>query len=94
MTMHSLTTLSNTSATRLTPNGTHSGIDITLQNVNASGYIYIGGDSEISDTNYGFRIMPNHSISFELPGRDELYAIASVNEMKVAVIKTNLESGS
>ena len=92
--MHSLTTLSNTSATRLTPNGTHSGIDITLQNVNASGYIYIGGDSEISDTNYGFRIMPNHSISFELPGRDELYAIASVNEMKVAVIKTNLESGS
>jgi hypothetical protein len=94
MTMHSLTTLSNTSATRLTPNGTHSGIDITLQNVNASGYIYIGGDSEISDTNYGFRIMPNHSISFELPGRDELYAIASINEIKVAVIKTNLESGS
>jgi hypothetical protein len=78
----------------LTPNGTHSGIDITLQNVNASGYIYIGGDSEISDTNYGFRIMPNHSISFELPGRDELYAIASINEIKVAVIKTNLESGS
>jgi hypothetical protein len=94
MTMHSLTTLSNTSATRLTPNGTHSGIDITLQNVNASGYIYIGGDSEISDTNYGFRIMPNHSISFELPGRDELYAIASINEIKVAVIKTSLESGS
>jgi hypothetical protein len=94
MTMHSLTTLSNTSATRLTPNGTHSGIDITLQNVNASGYIYIGGDSEISDTNYGFRIMPNHSISFELPGKDELYAIASINEIKVAVIKTNLESGS
>ncbi len=92
--MHSLTTLSNTSATRLTPNGTHSGIDITLQNVNASGYIYIGGDSEISDTNYGFRIMPNHSISFELPGKDELYAIASINEIKVAVIKTNLESGS
>jgi hypothetical protein len=78
----------------LTPNGTHSGIDITLQNVNASGYIYIGGDSEISDTNYGFRIMPNHSISFELPGKDELYAIASINEIKVAVIKTNLESGS
>jgi hypothetical protein len=93
MTIHALTTLSNTSATRLTPIGTHSGIDITLQNVNNSGYIYIGGNSEVSDDNYGFRLMPNHSISFELPGKDKLYAIASVNEMKIAVIKTNLESG-
>lgn len=93
MTMHSLTTLSNTSATRLTPNGTHSGMDITLQNVNTTGYIYIGGSSDISDTDYGFRIMPNHSISFELPGKDELYAIASIDEMKLAVIKTSLESG-
>lgn len=34
MTQHALTTLSNTTATRLTPNGIHSGMDITLQNVN------------------------------------------------------------
>ncbi len=94
MTMHSLTTLSNTSATRLTPNGTHSGMDITLQNVNSSGYIYVGGNNEISDTDYGFRIMPNHSISFELPGKDELYAISSTDNMKLAVIKINLESGA
>jgi hypothetical protein len=78
----------------LTPLGIHSGMDITLQNVNPSGYIYIGGDDQISDTDYGFRIMPNHSISFELPGQDTLYAISSINAMKVAVIKTNLESGS
>jgi len=94
MTQHSLTVLNNTSATRLTPLGIHSGMDITLQNVNPSGYIYIGGDDQISDTDYGFRIMPNHSISFELPGQDTLYAISSINAMKVAVIKTNLESGS
>jgi len=94
MTQHSLITLSNTSATRLTPNGTHSGMDITLQNVNASGYIYVGGNNEISDTDYGFRIMPNHSISFELPGKDELYAISSTDNMKLAVIKINLESGA
>jgi hypothetical protein len=93
MTIHSLATLSNTTATRLTPNGTHSGLDITIQNVNASGYIYIGGNSDISDTDYGFRLMPNHSISFELPGKNELFAIASSNEMKLAVIKTNLEHG-
>lgn len=93
MTQHSLTTLSNTIATRLTPNGTHSGVDITLQNVNASGYVYIGR-SDVSTTNYGFRIMPNHSISFELPGTDSLYAVSSINAMQVAVLTTNLEDGS
>ena len=93
MTQHSLTTLSNTTATRLTPNGIHSGMDITLQNVNETGYVYLGG-SDVSTTNYGFRIMPNHSISFELPGTDALYAVSSVNAMQVAVLTTNLEDGS
>lgn len=94
MTQHVLTALSNTSATRLTPIGLHSGMDITLQNVNDSGYIYIGGTAETSSTDYGFRILPNHSISFELPTVDALYAIASGSNMEVAVIKTSLESGA
>lgn len=93
-TEHSLITLSTSTATRLTPNGVHSGMDITLQNVNSSGYIYLGGDNTVSDTNYGFRILPNHSISFELPGKDGLFAISSANGMSLAVIKTNLEKGS
>lgn len=92
MATHSLKTLSNTTALRLTPNGVHSGMDITLQNVNSSGYVYIGG-SDVSITNYGFRLMPNHSISFELPGSDSLYAVSSIDEMKVAVLQTNLEAG-
>lgn len=94
MTQHSLTTLSSTSATRLTPIGLHSGLDITLQNVNASGYVYVGGSSETSSTNYGFRILPNHSISFELPSVDALYAVASEPAMKLAIIQTSLESGA
>lgn len=93
MTQHSLTTLSDTTATRLTPNGIHSGMDITLQNVNGTGYIYIGSSS-VSSTDYGFRIMPNHSISFELPGSDSLYAIASANNMNIAIIQTGIEVGS
>ena len=40
------------------------------------------------------KIMPNHSISFELPGTDSLYAVSSVNGMQVAVLTTNLEDGS
>lgn len=94
MTSHSLTTLSSSTATRLTPNGVHSGMDVTIQNVNSSGYIYLGGNETVSSINYGFRILPNHSISFELPGKDALFAIASTNGMNAAVIQTNLEKGS
>lgn len=89
---HSLLTLSNTTATKLTPNGKHSGMDITLQNVNDSGYIYIGGEG-ITSTNYGFRIMPNHSFSIELNGNDAIYAIASSNGLSLAVLKARLEAG-
>ena len=91
MTTHALTQLSNTEATRLTPLGLHSGMDITLQNVNTEGYIYIGGDDTVSSANYGFRIMPNHSISFELPSVDALYAIGSTT-MNLALMQTGLES--
>jgi hypothetical protein len=94
MTAHILYTLSNSAVTRLTPNGTHSGLDFTIQNVNESGYIYIGGNDTVSSTDYGFRILPNHSISFEIPGKDALYAIASANGMKAAVISMSLESQS
>lgn len=92
MTQHILHTLSNSAATKLTPNGAHSGMDFTVQNVNDTGYIYLGGNEDVSSTNYGFRILPNHSISFEIPGKDALYAIASANGMKAAVISMNLES--
>jgi len=90
---HSLVTLSNTSATRLTPNGKHSGMDITLQNVNETGYIYLGGEG-VTSSNYGFRIMPNHSFSIELNGNDAIYAIASTNGLSLAVLKARLEVGS
>jgi hypothetical protein len=93
MTIHALTTISNTEAVRLTPNGTHSGMDITLQNVNDSGYIYIGSE-DVSSLDYGFRIMPNHSISLELTGSNSLYAISSASNMKLAILKTGLENGS
>lgn len=94
MASHNLVTLSSSESSLLSRYGTHSGADITIQNVNDSGYIYLGGNSSVSSTNYGFRIMPNHSISFELPGFDSIYAIASTNGLKAAVMVTSLESGS
>ena len=93
MTQHSLTTLSNSSATLLTPSGTHSGLDITIQNVNASAIVYIGGIG-VSSTNYGYRLDPATAFSIELSGRDALYAITDTNGSKVAVLKSNLESGN
>jgi hypothetical protein len=69
-------------------------MDITIQNVNATGVIYIGGNENISSDNYGYRLSADHAVSFELPGVDVLYAIAENNGAEVAIIKTNLESGS
>lgn len=89
-TTHSLITLSNTTATRLTPVGIHSGMDITLQNVNDTGYIYVGGEG-VTATDYGYRISANTSIAWELPEKDHLYAIAGTNGLKLAVLKTSLE---
>jgi lipid-binding SYLF domain-containing protein len=91
MTAYYRQSLSNTSPVRLSPNGTHSGLDFTIQNSNESGYIYLGGDASVSSSNYGFRILPNHSISFELPGKDAIYAVASTSGMGVSVIYTSLE---
>lgn len=90
MTQHSLTTLSNTLATRLTPIGLHNGMDITIQNVNETAYVYIGGEG-VTALDYGYRISPNNGIAFELAERDALYAISDVNGSKIAVIKVGLE---
>jgi len=92
MTVHALTTLSDSIAVRLSPVGIHSGVDITLQNVNATAYVYVGNES-VTTSNYGFRIMPNHSISWELSGSDSLYAVSNINGSSVAVIQTSLEAG-
>jgi hypothetical protein len=93
MTIHSLTTLSNSSATRLTPSGTHSGLDITIQNIHASAIVYIGGEG-VTSSSYGFRLSPGSAFSIELSGKDSLYAITDTNGSSVAVLKTNLESGN
>ena len=90
-TQQNLYTLSDTTATLVSPYGTHSGVDITIQNINATGYVYVGNEN-VSTTNYGFRILPNHSISFELAGKDSLYLVSSADNLNAAVITIGLES--
>ena len=92
MTTHNLTTLSNATATKLTPAGVHSGLDVTIQNIHATAVVYIGG-AGVTSSDYGYRLAPDTAISFELSGRDALYAITDTNNSKVAVLKTSLEVG-
>lgn len=90
MTQHALVALNTTTPVLLSPYGTHSGRDFTIQNPQSSGYIYIGGEG-VSSSNYGYRISPNHAISFELPGVDKIYAVSSDSGMYAAVISISLE---
>lgn len=93
MTGNRIVALSTTSAVLLSPPTVHSGVDITVQNINASGYVYIGG-SNLTSGNYGFRIDPSHAISIELNGKDDLYGLASTSGLSASVLTTNLEQGS
>ena len=93
MTTHATISLSSETATRLTPNGIHSGMDITIQNVHNTAYVYIGGE-DVNPEDFGYRLSPGLAISFELPGKDALYAITDVDESYIAVLKTNLETGN
>jgi hypothetical protein len=68
-------------------------MDITIQNVHESAYVYIGGEG-VTSLNYGYRISPNNAWSIELPSRDSLYAISSVNDSKIAVLTTGLDTGN
>lgn len=93
MTTHSLITLSDSTDTRITPNGLHSGMDVTIQNLDSSAYVFIGGEG-VTSSNFGYRIAPASAISFELPGRNALYAISDTDGSQVAILKTGLEVGN
>jgi len=93
MTQHAKIILSNSAATALTPSGTHSGMDITIQNIDSSAYVYVGG-ANVTTSSFGYRLNPGNAISFELPGKDALYAISDTDESEIAVLKTNLENGN
>lgn len=93
MIVNKIVALSTTSPILLSPPATHSGVDITVQNINGEGYVYIGG-SNLTSGNYGFRIDPSHAVSVELNGRDALYALGSTAGLSVSVFMSNLEQGS
>lgn len=78
-------------STRLSPNGIHSGVDITIQNLDGANPVYLGGEG-VTSSDFGYRLSAGAAISFELPATDAIYAYSD-NEVEVAVLMTNLEVG-
>jgi hypothetical protein len=93
MTTHNLTTLGSSTAVRLTPNGIHSGLTVTVQNTDASNFVYLGGEG-VTTTAFGLKLIPGAIASFDLSAWDALYAIASASNTKAAVLTTSLVVGS
>ena len=90
-TFHNLVTLSDASATELTPAGeVHSGLDLTVQNVNETAVVYIGA-SGVTASNYGFKLEPGDAFSVELNPRDQLFAISDTDGASLALLRVLLE---
>lgn len=94
MSSHKIYTLDNSTPTRVTPRPVHSGVDVTIQNLDGSQFVYVGVNDTISITNYGFKILPNSAISFELSGSDTIFIIGSGESVDAAVLVIGLEEGN
>lgn len=89
-TFHELLTLSDSTATELTPGARHSGLDLTIQNVDDTAIVYIGGSS-VTASDYGFKLTPGAGFSIELNPNDRLYAISDTNNSNAALLRALLE---
>jgi hypothetical protein len=91
-TYHEIVTLSDSEETELTPEGkVHSGLDLTVQNIDESAIVYIGGTG-VSAESYGYKLEPGDGFSIELNPRDELYAISDTDGSEVALLRVLLEN--
>jgi hypothetical protein len=91
-TYHEIVTLSDSAPVELTPEGkVHSGLDLTVQNLDEEAIVYLGAE-DVSSTSYGFKLLPGAGFSIELNPRDELYAISDTDESEVALLRVLLEN--
>ena len=87
---HRIVALNSETPTAVSVTGKHAGRDITIQNIDGSAYVYLGG-ADVSTTNFGYRIAPNSAWSVELEKEDVIYAVSS-GSSDVAVLELALES--
>lgn len=89
MATHSIVTLSSTTPTRLSPQATHSGVEVILQNISTNGYVYVGG-ADVSSTSYGYRVDEDSAFGGNVLPKEEMYAIAQNNGTQIAVYQNGL----
>lgn len=89
MANHSIITLSSSTPTRLSPQATHSGVEVIIQNISANGYVYVGG-SNVSSSNYGFRVEADGAFGGNVHPKEEMYAIGQFDGMQIAVLQSGL----
>lgn len=89
MATHTIVTLSSTTPTRLSPQATHSGAEVILQNISTNGYVYVGGPN-VSSTNYGYRVDEDSAFGGNVPSKEEMWAIAQNNGTQIAVYTSGL----
>lgn len=87
MIRHEVKTIVDSTAITLDPpNAIRSAYTLIVQNINASGYIYIGA-SNVSSSSYGYKLYPGQGITIELPSRSTMYAVGSEPDLQVAVLE-------
>lgn len=86
---HEMFEIDSSAAVAITPTN-HAGRDVTIQNLNSSGYLYLGGPN-VTTTNFGYRLAPNSAWSIELRQDETVYAIGSTGIL-VSTLMAGLES--
>jgi hypothetical protein len=86
---HNLVTLNSSTPVKLTAEAIdpfyNRDVAVSMQNVDSSINIYIGG-SNVTSSSYGFRLIPGGALSLDVSAGDDLYAIAASGTPSVAVI--------
>jgi hypothetical protein len=91
MTLHAIHELSNSSSTRLTTPGLHSGLTLTIQNISDEDSVYIGAE-DVTSSSFGVSLSPAAGISVDLPnGSDSLYAIGEAGGSVISVLTVSLK---
>lgn len=87
---HRIVALNSETPVAVSVTGNHAGRDITIQNISTTATVYLGG-SNVTTTDFGYKLAPNSAWSVELRKEDVIYAVSS-STSDVSVLELGLES--
>lgn len=72
-----------------TINYNYRGQSILVQNPSTTVTVYLGG-TDVTSSVYGYRLLPNQSVSIDLYPGEQLYAAVASSTQTVSVIRTGV----